>query len=67
MEKYSPNITMLQDINMVNKPHEKALAVEKCVGELQIFKEPVSQVVTPKIKTKKVLDEDSYVQVMRLC
>jgi hypothetical protein len=55
---------MLQDI--VNKPNEKALAAEKRVSELQIFKEPVSQVVTPKIKMKKVLDEDSYIQVMRL-
>jgi hypothetical protein len=55
---------MLQEVNIVNKLGEKALAVEKSIGELQVFKEPLSRLVTPKIKTKKVLDEDSYIQVM---
>lgn len=55
---------MLQEVNIVNKHSEKALAVEKSIGELQVFKEPLSQLVTPKIKTKKVLDEDSYIQEM---
>jgi hypothetical protein len=57
---------MLEEINIVNKPTEEALAVEKRLGELQVFKEPRSQLVTPKIKTKKVLDEDSYIQVIWL-
>jgi hypothetical protein len=57
---------MLQEVNIVNKHGEKALAVEKSTCELQVFKEPLSRPVTPKIKTKKVLDEDSYIQVMWL-
>jgi hypothetical protein len=57
---------MLQDINIVNNPGDKALAVEKYMGELQVFKEPISQLVAQKMKTKKVLDEDSYIQVKRL-
>jgi hypothetical protein len=56
---------MLQDINIVNKPNEKSFGAEKRIGELQVFKEPGSQL--PKIKMKKVLDEDSYIQVMLLC
>ncbi|PNF24344.1 Protein DGCR14 [Cryptotermes secundus] len=55
---------MLQEVNTVHKHGEKSVAVEKSTCELQVFKEPLSRVVTPKIKTKKVLDEDSYIQEM---
>lgn len=51
----------------VSSPGGKALAVEKRVNDLQVFKEPLSPVATPKFKTKKVLDEDSYIRVSWLC
>ena len=51
----------------INKPDEKAFALEKRVHDLQVFKEPLSPVATPKFKTKKVLDEDSYIRVICLC
>jgi hypothetical protein len=57
---------MLQEVNILNKHGEKTLSVEKSTCELQAFKEPLSRLVAPNIKTKKVLDEDSYIQVMWL-
>jgi len=51
----------------INKPGEKEFAVEKRINDLQVFKEPLSHVATPKFKTKKVLDEDSYIRVIWLC
>jgi hypothetical protein len=57
---------MLHETTSVKKPGEKALAVEKCMDELRLFKEPLPLALTPKIKTKKVLDEDSYIRVIWL-
>ncbi|KDR09235.1 protein DGCR14 [Zootermopsis nevadensis] len=51
---------MPQDI--IN-PGDKGLVVEEQMAKLQIFKEPVPP-VRLKIKTKKVLDEDSYLREM---
>jgi len=51
----------------ISKPGEKEFAVEKRIHDLQVFKEPLSPVATPNFKTKKVLDEDSYIQVIWLC
>jgi hypothetical protein len=51
----------------INKPDEKACAVEKRINDLQVFKEPLSPVTTPRFKNKKVLDEDSYIGVIWLC
>lgn len=51
----------------ITSPGGKAFAVEKRVNDLQVFKEPLSPVASPKFKTKKVLDEDSYIRVSWLC
>lgn len=51
----------------INEPGEEARAVEKRVNDLQVFKEPLSPVATPKFRNKKVLDEDSYTRVIWLC
>lgn len=54
---------MPQGISSLNKPGDKGLVVEKHMDKLQVFKEPFPPPVRPKTKTKKVLDEDSYIQV----
>jgi hypothetical protein len=51
---------MLQEIISVNKPAVEGLVVEK---RMQVFKEPRPLSVSLKMNTKKVLDEDSYIQV----
>lgn len=48
----------------INESGEKAFAAEKRINDLQVFKEPMSPVATPKFKTKKVLDEDCYIRVI---
>jgi hypothetical protein len=57
-------MVMSEESSTVNKPGESAVAVEKRVNELAVFKEPALPVTTSKFKTKKVLDEDSYIRVL---
>jgi hypothetical protein len=57
-------MVMPQESSVVNNTGEKALAVEKRMADLQVFKEPVLPLTTSKFRTKKVLDEDSYIQVI---
>jgi hypothetical protein len=51
----------------INKPGEEAFAVEKRINDLEVFKEPLPPVATPKFKSKKVLEEDAYIRVTGLC
>jgi len=60
-------VMVMSQEGSINKPGEKAFAVEKHINDLQVFKEPLSPVATPKFKTKKVLDEDLYIRVIWLC
>ncbi|XP_069678993.1 splicing factor ESS-2 homolog [Periplaneta americana] len=54
---------MPQEINL-KKPGENALKAVKLIEELQVFKKPPEPHSVPKIRLKKVLDEDTYIQEM---
>ncbi|KAJ9595211.1 hypothetical protein L9F63_013498 [Diploptera punctata] len=55
---------MSEDNSNITKPGEKALSVVKYLDDLQTFKKPLPLTSKTKVKTKKVLDEDTYTQEM---
>ncbi|XP_067014653.2 splicing factor ESS-2 homolog [Anabrus simplex] len=55
---------MPEEICSAPRPGERALQMMKVVKEVDIFKTPVCPAVKAKSKTKKVLDEDAYLQEM---
>jgi hypothetical protein len=67
VEEINIRSAMPQNVSSVNKPGDKGLVVEKHMDKLQVFKEPFPPPVRPKIKTKRVLDEDSYIRVSYDC
>ena len=58
---------MPQENFSIDKPGERALAMVKIIDDLQVFKKPFPATPKPKVKAKKVLDEDRYTEVIENC
>ena len=55
---------MFHENCIISKPGEQALSAVKLMDDLQMFKKPLPVARKPKVKTKKVLDEDTYTHVI---